>query len=510
MKKLFLLMALFGTTAGSMAKDYQDRLQVFVNGEASSQQATISVDDEGNDTYTLSLKNFVLVSGNTQMGVGNITLEHIAGTTADGKTTIHASQDITISEGNKEGIDLWMGPILGPIPVELTAELSDDKLYTIIDIDLSSTMGQIIKVIFGTGGYQLPNADFELFHTVADSYVEPNGWHSFESASGSLAALAGHHLDKSDDVRPGTCGKQSVRLYSTSIFGIIANGTMTTGRMNAAAMKADDPQNNAYLDMSLTDTDANGDPYYARMNSLPDSLVMWVKFTQGTANSEHPYATVSAVITDGTYFQDPQDKTYTNIVGQASNHEIASRGGQWQRLSIPFVYTGSSLSPKAILVTLSTNADPGQGSNGDELLIDDMSLIYNAQLASLSVKGASVSNFDKDTYEYTLTSSGTLSVNDIVATPTGAAATVNVALSDEGGNTAKAVITVTAGDLASKKQYTVIVNNVITESIATIGNSTTTVSAYYSLSGQRTVSPRPGSVYIQKHSDGTARKVIRQ
>ena len=119
--------------------------------------------------------------------------------------------------------------------------------------------------------------------------------------------------------------------------------------------------------MSSTEVDGNGNPYYINMVGRPDSLAVWVKFSQAKANKKHPYATVSAYITDGTRFQDPQDKTYGNVMAKAVNNTIATTGGEWKRIVVPFTYVNDSIDGKAILVTISTNADPGQGSDGDEI-----------------------------------------------------------------------------------------------------------------------------------------------
>ncbi|MBR0048492.1 MAG: PCMD domain-containing protein [Prevotella sp.] len=509
MKRIFTLALSMMTAAMSMtATDYQDRLQVIVNGEASSQKATITVNEQGDSRYTLSLKNFVLKSGEQEVGVGNIILTDIEGAQADGKTVFSVSQQINITEGDRQDVAVWTGPMLGPIPVEMRAELSGDKLYTVIDIDMMASLGQIIKVIFGTGGYQIENSDFEEFHNVADKYVEPNGWHSFESATGDLAALAGHHLEQSDDVRPGSPGTKSVRLYSTSLFGVIANGTMTTGRMNAGSMSATDSKNNAYLDMSITEKDANGDPFYAILDGRPDSIAVWVKFKQGKANDKHPYATMSAVITDGTYYQDPEDKDYTNIIARAKATQIATEGGQWQRISAPFSYEADS-GQKAILVTLSTNADPGQGSAGDELFVDDMQLIYNAKLSNMKVKGVSIEGFDKDNYEYTMASEGTISINDIDVTTDGTAATVEKMIESQ-SNGAKVTINVTAGDLADHNTYTLVISGVTTEGIDVTSHNSAPVIATYSISGQRidNRNTREG-LRIEKHADGKTVKLLR-
>ena len=94
--------------------------------------------------------------------------------------------------------------------------------------------------------------------------------------------------------------------------------------MNAGSTTATDTKNHAFLDLSNTDKDNNGDPFYTVLNGRPDAVKVWVKFKQATPQAFYPYATVNAVITDGTRYQDPEDKTYTNVVAKATNAKIAT------------------------------------------------------------------------------------------------------------------------------------------------------------------------------------------
>jgi len=158
-------------------------------------------------------------------------------------------------------------------------------------------------------------------------------------------------------------------------------------------MSAANVANHAQTNISDTNTDSIGHPFYTRLNVQPDSIALWTKFKQGTANAQHPYATVTATITDGTYYQDPEDKAYTNKVAVAKNNRITTNGAVWQRLSIPFdyaTYASNNAEQKAILITMSTNADPGQGSKNDELYVDDMELIYNADITSVKLGGENI------------------------------------------------------------------------------------------------------------------------
>lgn len=501
MKRLFYLLLLAATTMTVRATDYTDQLLVLVNGMGAMQQATISV-DEHDGLYDLNLQNFVLMNGETPMYVGNVELKDIVPETAGNALFLRTSQNITITNGNLPNVPQWMGPMLGELPVQVTAVLDNDRLRALIDLDLSDMLGQVINVRFGQAivsgtGYHIPNGDFELWHTSANGYSEPNAWHSFESASGALAALAGHHIEKSPEGRNGsTCA----RIFSTSIFGIVANGTMTTGRMNAGSMIATDAANHAYTDMSLTDLDGNGDPFYVALNSHPDSLVLWVQFRQGTANADYPYATVSAVITDGTRYQDPEDKTYDNVVARASDNRIAATGTEWHRISIPFVYTDSDVEPRAIMVTVSTNATPGKGSDGDEMLIDDITLIYNSRLASLTVEG-----FQPDIYEYETATD--LSAEDLAAIADGKDAYVlkkNIVNDDEG----RIVIDVFAADLSAHSTYTVNYKK-STQGVESRVHGHAMPYTLYNIGGQHIDHPQKGRLVIARQADGRVKKVLK-
>lgn len=496
MKRLLYILLVAAVTMTVRATDYTDQLQVLINGEGDIQQATISV-SEHDGLYDLNLKNFVLMNGDSPMPVGNVELKDIVPEKAGNAIFLRANRYITVTSGDLPDVIFWLGPTLGELLVQVTAVLDGDQLRALIDLDLTEMLGQVINVSFGQSlvsgtGYHVPNGDFESWHTSAEGYVEPNAWHSFESASGLLAALAGHHLTKDSN---GRSGSACARMFSTSIFGIVANGTMTTGRMNAGAVVATDLSNHAYLDMSQTDVDGNGAPFYVPINSRPDSLVLWLQFHQGTANSAHPYATVSAVITDGTRYQEPVDKEYDNIVARAQNNKIMVTGNEWQRISIPFVYTDNNVVPRAIMITVSTNADPGQGSAGDEVLVDDLTLVYNRRLAALSVEG-----FQPGIFNYSV---NTVNVADLHPVADGEGAYVLQTVNEKEG---QIVIDVFAADLRSQSTYTISYEGGSTD----IGNFAVQPAAddvYYNINGLRVDKPKAGQLTIVRKVDGRIIKI---
>lgn len=257
-------------------------------------------------------------------------------------------------------------------------------------------------------GSQIINSDFENWGT-GDYKGVPIGWHSFESVGGvslfvAFAKSFEHTSKNTTGLHKGTIGSSCLKLVPRylKIANTVANGTITTGKMNAGSMVATDPQNHAWMDISNTETN-NGTPFYAKLTKRPIALSVWVKFTQGTAQSKHPYATVSAAITNGNRYQEPSaDDDCSMVIGYAKNNKISTNGGQWQHLYLPFNYDSdiynSTDEPKAIMVTFSTNADPGQGSEGDVLLIDDLELIYSQSVTIPECGYATLTNVVMDNH----------------------------------------------------------------------------------------------------------------
>lgn len=540
MKRFFTsLLATAAFAVSSMATDYKDMMTVSLDGNPTTPtETTISVEKTDDSGYTLSLKNFVLymTTGDQvfPMPVGTIVLENVEAVTKGDVTTLKTSQDIEIAEGDDPTYEgSWIGPGLSAdgtlIPVNMTGEIRGDKFYTVININF---MGMNIDVVFGNGGYQIENSGFENFHTATyvdgkNKYTsdEPNAWHSFNSgiATGSVSFLTKYALQNgntsvSDDVRPGSTGTKSVAIKSSIVMGFQpANGTMTTGRLQAGSTTATDAANCSFLDMSSTDTDGNGDPFYTVLNGRPDALSVWVKYKQGQVNEQYPYATVSAVITDGTRYQDPEDKAYTNVVAKAQDKTIESKGFEWQNLVIPFDYTSyasNDAQAKALLVTISTNAQPGVGSNDaenpDMIIVDDISLVYNSHLASLKVKGTEVEGFDKNVLSYDLKGEGAVSVDDIEAVSDGQGAYVTKAVesTDKG---VKVTITVTSNDLKTTNVYTLNIEGATTTGINKVETTTGKgTAAIYNVNGQRVDNMSQKGLYIIRQADGKTVKVLKK
>ena len=311
--------------------------------------------------------------------------------------------------------------------------------------------------------FQIPNGNFEAW---AASSGEPDHWHGFKSAKGGFASTASSilvnvQLGSSTDVRPNSSGNKSALITSGGLGTTVANGTVTNGQLNAGSMTANDPANHSEMDRTSTATDKNGDKFYTALQAAPDGIATWLKFSQKTANSNYPYATMSAVVFDGSYYQDPEDKTYTNVAGKAQNKAIATGG--WRELVMPFdydSYASNQAAAAAILVTVSTNATPGQGSKGDQVWLDDMTLIYNAGVTAITATGLNGFIFDAATHDYTITYEGdplALTADNFAVTTDGRAAMTVKAVEDLGDGNYSIVLGACSADLLTANLYTITV-----------------------------------------------------
>ena len=241
------------------------------------------------------------------------------------------------------------------------------------------TLGFVAITLGAQAQYQIPNSTFEedfiqaYYKKIpATKYYEPEGWHGYATLDGSTinvtAGRSGEKLTPSTDVRstvldPTSTSSQSVCIKANSIWGIVANGVMTTGRIYTSSSTATEgTKNYNYSTIGNTNAD-NGNTntkFYQTFTGHPDAMKVWVKF-------------------------DPKDAIN---VAHASNTEIANYGN-WQQLDVPFVYNNTN-DPAAILVTFTTNAQPGAGTAGDELYIDDIEMVYNSELASAKYGGENI------------------------------------------------------------------------------------------------------------------------
>ena len=216
---------------------------------------------------------------------------------------------------------------------------------------------------------QIGNSNFENWENVAAPTEEPVNWNSFKTGSGQFSGFASKQVERNSMVRAGSTGMYCARIWAVSTLGITANGNMTLGQIN---MGSTSPANAANYNYSKT-----SDPNLSEvLTASPDSIVFWAKYTQAGGGTQE--ARMKALIHDAFDARDPEDATTAPHVVASAQLNYPQTGGVWVRKSVPFVYSGPATTPAFILVTFTTNATPGGGAANDEVLIDDVSLIYNS------------------------------------------------------------------------------------------------------------------------------------
>ena len=288
--------------------------------------------------------------------------------------------------------------------------------------------------------YQLTNSGFENWESVSQSNKsgqEPIQWNSFitmQTKSSLYNSARANKIEASTDVRPGTNGSKSAKIWSTSVLGVVANGNLTTGRIYGGSMTASDASGN--YNFSDPSSDA---AYKHAFAGKPDSIATWLKFVPSSTSTE---ARISAIIHENSRYQDPEATTYSNIVAKAQTNFFPTSDKGWQRISVPFVYEGNK-TPAYILVSYTTNKTPGKGTSGDALYIDDAEMIYNSKANSVSFNGTTFSGFNKNTYQYFDIEAELPST--ITATVDGVSATYTTSI-DAANN--RATVVVKGGDIS--------------------------------------------------------------
>ncbi|MEG1729425.1 MAG: calycin-like domain-containing protein [Bacteroidaceae bacterium] len=133
-------------TPSASEETFTDNLIVTINGvSAPAQRKDIKKSAITSNTCTLSLNNFQMYMGTDVMNIGDIILPNVEMTAGTNDTIVYkTTQTIRITSSDPNA----MGPMLGDVPVELSAKSKGNKLIASIDINLE-TMHQIVKVTFG-------------------------------------------------------------------------------------------------------------------------------------------------------------------------------------------------------------------------------------------------------------------------------------------------------------------------------------------------------------------------
>lgn len=234
--------------------------------------------------------------------------------------------------------------------------------------------------------YQLANGDFETWETVEYTSTkvceEPVSWSSFYDATGSMKSMGTGttpQIYKDASVRPGSTGSSSCRITSRSVFGVVAQGNLTTGCVNMGSMTATDASGNYnYINEEREDQ-------AMRFTGRPDAVHFWVRFS-GTKTGN-----CSVLLTTKGYYQDPvyEDRNTATLVAQALSGTSIVSNDEWTEYTVPFEWL-SEEQPYYALVNVSTCSVPGGGNAADYLYIDDIEMAYNSEATAVNYGGENI------------------------------------------------------------------------------------------------------------------------
>lgn len=252
----------------------------------------------------------------------------------------------------------------------------DYQMFTTFDSHITTyCMKKTLLILSFTAGIttlfaqtQVGNSDFEQWETSTTELAEPVNWNSFKTATGSYNSFSGKQMNRSTDVRPGSSGMYSARIWTRDASLALANGNMTLGQIVMGAISPTSQNNH-------NKTVLNDPAFSESFTDTPDSLVVWVKYKPINTTAGNKGRVSCAIHIDNNY-RDPNDLSDNTLTKAVAQYEFLYSNGGWQRLSIPFVNVNASLTAAYIITTFTSCSVPGGGDANDTLYVDDMQLVY--------------------------------------------------------------------------------------------------------------------------------------
>lgn len=284
-----------------------------------------------------------------------------------------------------------------------------------------------LLAVAGTAGaqYQLPNGNFEGGYTdkVSVSYNTgnqvPNNWHWFHDRTGTirdglLAAAKTHNYVVTDG------SNHYVKLVQGGSGG---NGNLTTGIINAGSAYAttdgglsnynwSDPTGKGDNTTKVPTERSEGKSAAGQtFSGKPDAVKF--KYAAYLKDASQRIQLRAVVHGEGRY-RDPEysKDNYDDIKwGVATFNDTRTLSSStdavvFKEAVAEFVAGAnqSRITPAAVLVSLTTNENPGVGDKGNFACFDDIEFVYYHALKSATYNGQAIANFAENTLNYDLSS----------------------------------------------------------------------------------------------------------
>lgn len=148
MKKILSLLVLLVMTLTAFAKDYTGHRTVTYGytTPTESDDAVVSITDNGDGTYNVTFKDVINVSGSYRDNYGTYTFSNVAGTTTDGLTTIDLT-GLTVAIANCD-LGLTSGD-----EATLLAKFNDEKAYAKFSAKIGGYYKSLISAEFGVDDF---------------------------------------------------------------------------------------------------------------------------------------------------------------------------------------------------------------------------------------------------------------------------------------------------------------------------------------------------------------------
>lgn len=148
MKKILSLLVLLVMTLTAFAKDYTGHRTVTYgyNTPTESDDAVVSITDNGDGTYNVTFKDVINVSDNYRDNYGTYTFSNVEGTTANGYTTIDLT-GLTVAITNCD-LGLTSGD-----EATLLAKFNDEKAYAKFSAKIGGYYKSLISAEFGVDDF---------------------------------------------------------------------------------------------------------------------------------------------------------------------------------------------------------------------------------------------------------------------------------------------------------------------------------------------------------------------
>ncbi len=218
----------------------------------------------------------------------------------------------------------------------------------------------------------ITNGNMENWPTATGPSAEPAQWNSTKTSNGPFTTFTPQTCWRDTSTLNG--GTYCAKLVSGSALGVVVNGALATGRIEAPS--TDKAQ--GYINSIRNNPD-----FAMTFTGRPDSLVFWFRFTK--QGSDYPKVEarlhVGNAYTPETPVSNNHPDSTVNIIARAAWQGAASSVATWTRVSVPFVYVDGR-TPQYVLVSCTSSGDQLNGSQNSTLWLDEFQAIYNPTLAT--------------------------------------------------------------------------------------------------------------------------------